>query len=225
VKKLFKTIKYIISINPKLHRFLHERKLQKSLPIDFLRSLNELDDSSVCIDLGANIGDISAIIASRGAKVYAFEPNSSAFLQLKKKSKAFPNIKPLNVAAGVTYKTSKLYLHSNNQGKNTIELSSSSSLIKSKPNNSDYNFENIEEINFSEFLSDFKKIDILKIDIEGYEIELINHLIDNNSLDIIKKIFIETHYHKWPELKQPTLDLIQRVENLGLTEKINFGWI
>ena len=42
----------------------------------------------------------------------------------------------------------------------------------------------IDVINFSEWLKQFDKIKFIKIDIEGYEVELLNHLIDSKDFKI-----------------------------------------
>ena len=54
----------------------------------------------------------------------------------------------------------------------------------------------IDVINFSEWLKQFDKIKFIKIDIEGYEVELLNHLIDSKDLQNIDYIFVETHEKK-----------------------------
>ena len=49
----------------------------------------------------------------------------------------------------------------------------------------------VEQINFEEYLK-IKKIDLLKIDTEGYELEVIKGL--NNSISSISAILFEHHY-------------------------------
>jgi len=226
MKKILRVLmSLILKISPKLYIFLREKNLEKTLPLDFLKELKLINDNSICVDLGANIGEISSMMARRGATVYAFEPNASAYIKLKERSKIFPTIQPINKAAGISNRIVNLYLHINNNGENNIEWSQASSLKSSKPNVSKENIEIVEELQFSEFLNNFENIDLIKIDIEGYEVDLLNQLLDEGSLKNVKKIFVETHYHKWLELKKPTLELIKRVNESGLNEKINFDWI
>jgi hypothetical protein len=47
--------------------------------------VKDLNEHSVCIDLGANIGNVSAVFADQGAEVYAFEPHPIAFKALEQK--------------------------------------------------------------------------------------------------------------------------------------------
>ena len=214
----------IYKVSPKLYNLLKEKNLKKGLPLDFLNALKLINTNSICIDLGANIGEISSMMAKRGSTVYAFEPNSAAYILLEEKCKILPNINSIKKAAGITNRSVNLFLHSDNHGENKIEFSEASSIKFNKPNVSKENFEIVEELDFAEFLNNFEYIDIIKIDIEGYEIDLLNHLLDKNSLTNVGKVFVETHYHKWPELEKSTLELIKRVKKFGLDKKINFDW-
>ena len=217
-------ISLISKVSPKLYNLLKEKNQMRGLPLDFLNELKLINTNSVCIDLGANIGEISSMMAKRGATVYAFEPNSAIYILLEEKYKSFPNIHPIKKAAGITNRSVNLYLHSDNHGENLAGLSQASSLKSNKPNVSKENFVIVEELDFAEFLNNFEYIDLIKIDIEGYEIDLLNHLLDKNSLTNVRKVFVETHYHKWPELEKSTLELIKRVKKFGLDEKFNFDW-
>lgn len=54
----------------------------------------------------------------------------------------------------------------------------------------------VEAINFSSFLKDnvnkYKEI-IVKMDVEGAEFQIIDHLIENDTLKLIDELYIETH--------------------------------
>lgn len=210
---------------PSLYVFLKEKHLKRSLPAEFLKELSRIDKDSICIDLGANIGLISSMMARKGSTVYAFEPNSIAFESLEKKCEKFTNIIPIKKAAGVIDRTTKLYLHQDNKGNNNIDFSEAGSLKSDKPNISRENSEAIEEIDFANFINQFDHINLIKIDIEGYEVELLNHLLDRKSLNNISMIFVETHFHKWKELEKPTQELIEKIKNTELDVTINFDWI
>ena len=127
-------ISLISKVSPKLYNLLKEKNLIRSLPLDFLNELKLINTNSVCIDLGANIGEISSMMAKRGATVYAFEPNSAIYILLEEKYKSFPNIHLIKKAAGITNRSVNLYLHSDNHGENKTELSQASSLKSNKPN-------------------------------------------------------------------------------------------
>ena len=65
---------------------------------------------------------------------------------------------------------------------------------------------------------------IMKIDIEGYEIELLNHLINKNVLSKIGRIYVEFHDNKNVFLKRKTEKLKQRIKKLNLQSKFKYTW-
>jgi FkbM family methyltransferase len=209
------------------NKFIRIRKksfVLKNAPKEFLDDLNSLSNSSVAIDLGANIGIVTELLAATGAKVYAFEPNREAFLNLYKSCKCYSNVEAFQIGAGVKYSLVELYLHENARNSNK-DYSQASSLLANKSNISSQNKILIYEVDFCDFLNKINCcVDILKIDIEGYEIALINHLLDCKIIDKVKKVYVETHEVKTPSLYDATMMLKQRVESLGLSSKFVFTW-
>ena len=217
MKKYFRNflIKYLPGILSEIRRFRYENFM---LPKTFLNHMNSLSDSHIVIDLGANAGRVTEALARRGAKVFAFEPNSIALEKLQLVANKYSNIEVRNEAAGLRNQKIKLYL---NEG----GVTQSSSLLDDKPNVSSEMFEIVSEIDFSEFLKSFNTpIELIKIDIEGYEIQLINHLLNTNSLENVKMIYVETHERKFKELVSQTNALKERVIEEGLDEKFFFDW-
>ena len=225
-KVLKKIIKFIINkIYPSL---LRKRELKnyinQNLPNEFAKHLYKLDKNCTVIDIGANVGLVTECLARTGAYVICFEPDIKALTQLKKVSARYKNIEVHECAAGIKEKEVKLFLHKN-VGSTNDDLTQASSLKSNKPNISKYKYNIIKEIDFVFFLSSINKyIELIKIDIEGYEIELINHLIDNNSLVNIGKIYLETHERKFKELEENTLLLKKRIKDNGLENKFFFEW-
>ena len=43
--------------------------------------------------------------------------------------------------------------------------------------------------------------------------------------NLIGKIYVETHDHKWPELREPTQKMKVRVQEMGLNQKFDFNWV
>ena len=104
-----------------------------------------------------------------------------------------------------------------------VLYSQSSSLIKQKNNLSD-SFILIKVINFAEWLKQFKKIKFIKIDIEGYEVELLNHLINTKVLNRVDYIFVETHENKIVELRNEINQLKKKIKNSNLQTKFFWNW-
>jgi len=120
-----------------------------------------LNRGGVVLDIGANIGCFSVYCASKGAQVYAVEPEPNNLEVLKK------NIE-LN---GMQDKIFVIdYGVSNFNGVAVIDNSGGGSTIKdNKPGST------IKIISFDDLLAHFsiEEVDVLKIDIEGSEKELI----------------------------------------------------
>ncbi len=200
------------------------RRFKKILPPEFVRHLADLDSDSLVIDIGANVGLVSEILARTGATVIAFEPNEDALVKLNEIGKRFPKLDIKPVAAGIKNDQVKLFLHKDSQVTNA-DLTQSSSLKESKPNVSADLVQRINEIDFAEFLKAIdKEIDLIKVDIEGYEVELVNHLLDENVLQNVGKVYIETHERKFTELQESTRLMKLRVDNEGLSNKFFFDW-
>ena len=73
-----------------------------------------------------------------------------------------------------------------------------------------------------------KDIDILKIDVEGAEVDLLRDLLDTGIAKEIPFIFVETHEQKIPSITKELTELINRIEvgQLGgLYKNIYLNWI
>ena len=213
-------------IAPKIFNVIRIWRFKKwVLPDVFLKHLKRLNSDSLAIDIGANIGIISECIATTGANVISFEPNKEAFKKLECVSRTYQNIRAHPVAAGIKNDIVKLYLHKDSIKNTNKNLSVSSSLKAEKPNVSSEYFEEINEIDFAECLVNLDRyVDLIKIDIEGYEIELINHILDRGMLNNIGMIYLETHERKFPALKDATQRLKLRIKKEGYEKKFYFDW-
>lgn len=200
----------------------------KQLPTSFIQHVNRLKSSSVTVDIGANVGLVSLILSKKSEVVHAFEPSSTALKKLREKALRHRNIVVHGKAAGIKNREQKLYYHNGHDHDDirAVGRTQSCSLRVDKPTVSDGNFKIITEIDFAEFLSDLDRyVDIIKIDVEGYEIDLVNHMLDRCNFEKIGKIYVETHHHSWPSLKTDTEKMIARVEAMGLSDKFDFDWI
>lgn len=218
-------LKYLLArLSPKLFHWIRIRRFEATLPKEFLDHLKKLDTDSLVIDLGANVGLVTELLAKTGAEVIAFEPNKFALSNLNLVSERFHNIQVKPFAAGIKDEKVKLFLHKDSID-SSEDLSQSSSLMDDKPNVSTELTEEVNEIDFAEFLQRInRKINLIKIDIEGYEIDLLNHLLDKNSLKFIDKVYVETHERKFTALEKPTYELKDRIEREGLSQKFFFDW-
>lgn len=213
--------KYFPSAYNKLRQVRYEKKV---LPPHFLKHVNRLPKGTLVLDIGANVGLVTEVLARRGLRVISFEPNFSAFEKLKDIASKYRNIEIRNQAAGLKNSKIKLFLHKDSV--NTInDLSQASSLLENKPNVSRDNYEIVEEIDFAVFLKSLNEpVELIKMDIEGYEIQLINHLLDQDAVRNVCFFYVETHERKFMDLVGPTNELKERIKAEGYEKNFFFDW-
>jgi FkbM family methyltransferase len=150
----------------------------------------------VFIDCGANVGQsIETFKRYRTDweqfEIHSFEANPN----LKKHFDKYSTLKNFNfhsTAVWISDGNIKFYIDASS-------TAFGSSLNVDKDNVSDSRFELIDSIDISNWIfSNFKQDDfiILKLDIEGSEYDVINHMIDTNSISYINILFVEFHDHK-----------------------------
>lgn len=177
-----------------------------------------------CIDLGANVGEYTRKMASVAKQVIAFEPDPWTLGVLQANVADLENVRIENVAAGTHEERVLLYRHTQFQ-ENPVLHSESSSLIARKFNVSKEGAVEVRQIDFIAYLERLNEdIGIIKVDIEGAEVDLLEALLDRP--DIMKRIdyiFVETHETRIPghELRVNSLqDRIQSVQR----PIINLHW-
>jgi FkbM family methyltransferase len=190
----------------------------------FRKKLKQLDANDICIDCGANVGDITYQFAARGASVYAFEPDPLAFEHLQKRFLGSANVHLVNAA--ISTKAGRMLLYRSSESVvDPTKISRSSSLLLEKTNVSTANSVLVDVIDFIAFCTTLKApIKILKMDIEGSEIELLESLTRNEGLLCrFENIFVETHERKIPGTKNRILKLKQYF-SARKRPYVNFYW-
>ena len=189
--------------------------------LDFNPSLNKND---IIIDCGANVGNVIKPIINIGCQIIAFEPNPHAFNVLNQNFIDNKNVKCYQKAVSTKDGMSELFLHENSK-KDNLYWSTGSSLQSTKNNIDKENFVMVKTINFSNFvLSLNKEIKIVKIDIEGEEVNVINQLLDKNLHLKISQIIVETHERKIPLLNAQLNKLKERIRKMKI-DNISFNWL
>jgi len=129
--------------------------------------LSQINNNSVCIDVGANIGYYTLLMAEIAKKVYAIEPDQKCFEILKKnvEENNLKNVVLINKAASNKKEKKYLVRDKNNQGNNRI-----------KPNPSKSPFDKGDFVlaeTLDNMLINEQKISLIKIDTQGWETEVI----------------------------------------------------
>ena len=186
------------------------------------RIFNQLAPGEIAIDCGANVGKITARLAKPGVTVYAFEPDPNAWRVLQSNFKDNPSIVLINKAVSDHKGRARIYF-SKRHGEDPTKYSTGTTLLADKPNIDTKNFAEVEVIDLAEFIAGLDKpIGIMKMDIEGEEVVVLNKLIDRKLTDRIRHILVETH-ERFPTLKEPTKNLKKKLKVLGI-RNIDLDW-
>jgi FkbM family methyltransferase len=158
--------------------------------------LQKLKIRRYCIDIGAEIGTYSILFSSFYEKVISYEPIKTNFNTLKLNTSNYKNIKIFNYAIGNNVKK-KFYLPDLNYGGSTIKK------------NKNYKTEIVRFKNFPKKISYLKKIDLVKIDVEGDENNVLKSLIRNNLFKFNNPLILIE------KSKQFNLNTIQVLKEIG----------
>lgn len=194
IQKLLNILNYVFSKN------LDEQKLYKSC----------LNSNSIIFDVGSNVGSFINLVSSKNRKTklkfYAFEPNkellnlSSNILSSKKHKLE------LNQLA-ISSKIGKVSLYLNS-------ISSQSSVLNKPPIMGKIKSQDeVDSITIDYFckLNNIEFIDLLKIDVEGLELEVLNSakaLISEKKVNIIKVEVSSENYY----------EVFKFLQNLGYSQ-------
>ena len=119
-------------------------------------------------------------------------------------------------AVGTRSDTALLRRHKNFES-NPEYLTISSSIVN-RPNVDDQNSEQVRVINLIDHIEKFQgEISILKLDIEGSEVPILQSLLDSGLHQKVKFIFVETHERFSHEIAWQTAQLRARIKKYHLS--------
>ena len=190
-----KVLKYLaILLFDFIDKYIHQKNI-----VRFLKKKNFKISSY--IDIGAHKGTYIDLFLSNFnlRKVFAFEPQPGIFKKLKKKYKK-QSIKKYDFAISNSngFKVLKLNKHDltssfTNLNEDNLYLRLKSKLFQTELKNIYYKEIKVKTIKLSTFISKnkLKKVDLLKIDTEGHEMQVLKGL--SSEIKKIKIILIEFH--------------------------------
>jgi FkbM family methyltransferase len=205
-------LKAIVESKTLWRKLTGERKRNRFLAKQaFERAVKGLKPGDWAIDLGANKGQFTTMLAASGAHVIAFEPDPSAFAILKGNIAGASNVELIHAAASDRQGTFTLYRHKEFK-KNPTKLNNSSSLLRSRHSADRSMAVEVQVVDFAQFLAsrNLLRVELLKIDIEGAEVQLLEQLFATGEIRRFRQVFVETHERVLPELDVPTSQLKRR---------------
>ena len=151
----------------------------------------------VCLDIGANIGNYSKLLINKtNAKIYAYEPLEKSFDELKKiKEKHKDRFFIEKLALGNEDGIKKISSANDKSEKASFEKNLDKMSFIDTDNLREFDVL-IKKLDSLDFFDIHNKVDFLKIDVEGYEYEVLlggKKFIDFNSPKFIQ---IEINWHQ-----------------------------
>lgn len=146
--------------------------------------LSELDEESTFWDIGANIGTHSCICASKASEVVAFEPNPETRTRLEENAK---------LAAGSIQTRPEALSNETGEGR----LSSTDDYAEGTHEIAESGETRVVTARGDDLLDDLSSPDVIKIDVEGHELEALEGMGD--VLTKVSHVFIEVHQGVDPE--------------------------
>jgi len=186
----------------------------KDLTYNFKECKINKDD--VVLDIGANIGVFSRYAIANGAKdVYSFEPIKENYDLLEKNSDGFPVVS-FNYAISNKNGTENFHIDSTEGGHTILDKDPNNSRTKEIREIGCYTIDYLFEESWIPH-----KIDFMKIDVEGAEIQVLEGISDEN-LKKIDKIVMEWHRFLFDD-KNLLDKIINRLYSIGFQFYIDYN--
>lgn len=159
-----------------------------------------LNKDGLIVDVGGGKGTTAVMFAQkfRKAHVLVFEPLSKNFNEIVVKTSKFQNIEVVNKALGATTKSDRINVTNNINSSSLLGINKDIQEQKFKEMLNSNESETIQIAKLDDELINFKNdINILKIDTQGYELEVLKGAI--NTLPRVKIIVVEVANHSFYE--------------------------
>jgi FkbM family methyltransferase len=173
----------------RLHINRKRRNEYIKLILNKFPDLTEWEDKGYVLDLGANLGHFTDAVLHLGFKVIAVEPHPEAFRYLQKRFGRDSKVTLINRAVSENSLAITLQLHPDHKN-DPLTTSLSASTIAEKFSQSHDSVE-VRTIKFSDLMNMASIFSIVKIDIEGAEIDLFEDIVIQEKK--IRNLLMETH--------------------------------
>ncbi len=189
-----------------------------------------LRPGDVVVDCGANVGNVTAVLCATGATVHCFEPDPYAYGLLHDRFGKAENVHLHNKAVGIEAGSIGLMRSAtfdDDPKKNTVMSTTLPGGRGISTDGSDVI--DVEMIDFPAFLTNLiatsGDIAMLKMDIEGAELDILEVMQSRRLFDPIRITLVETHERKFPELRPRFRTLKTQIAQEFSTSKVNLDWI
>lgn len=206
-------------------RWLRRRKSRLAVDAisQFHKRLTKLPRDSVGLDLGANVGDITRVLAKHCSVVHAFEPDPWSFGQLQKNTADLTNVILHNSAVALS--DAKVLMRRSPGFAEDPESKSLGTSIQSFTTDLVSGETFLAEcVDLRRFIAELETSSIfVKMDIEGAEVPILEELIASTEIKKIGTLFVETHEVNMPSLRSRLAKIKRRVRGIEGVY-FNFNW-
>ena len=212
-----------------------KRRAKRNARAQFARGLMQgilsmLRPGDVVLDCGANVGAVTGPLAETGATVHAFEPDPFAFAKLSERVAGMDNVVLHNAAVGVAAGSVRL-MRAAYFDDNPMSGSVKSTIITGGRNIDETDGATISVTMIAlpdllrEIAAKMGEVAFLKMDIEGAELDLLEHMQTHGLFDLVRLTVAETHENKFRDLRPRFAALRAAVADTYPVTRVNLDWI
>lgn len=212
-----------------------KRRAKRNARAEFARGLMQgilsmLRPGDVVLDCGANVGAVTGPLAETGATVHAFEPDPFAFEKLSERVAGMNNVVLHNAAVGVAAGKVQL-MRAANFDDDPMSGSVKSTIITGGRNIDEADGATIAVTMIAlpdlirEIAAKTGELAFPKMDIEGAELDLLEHMQAHGLFDLVRLTVAETHENKFRDLRPRFAALRAAVADTYRVTRVNLDWI
>lgn len=198
------------------------RKGSAEALLRFQRLLRSFPADSLTVDCGANVGHVTAAMLKAGHRVIAFEPDPMAFSLLQSRFAGNPRVMLHQKAVGSSARKLQLYRTPGANRGIVGQTIGTTLFANSHVEPAEGVF--VDVINLPEFLISLpERVALLKLDVEGAEVEILNALLPDKH-EHIDNVLVETHERLFPDMAEEIAAHRDFVRRQRLS-KFDLDWI
>ena len=200
-----------------------DRRYKRRAEQDFRRVLATLGPGDACLDLGANRGEFTRLMAATGATVHAYEPDPDTFARLQTACAALSNVHLHQAAVGIRAGEVTLRREAG-YADDPIGHSVGSSVRFTDPRMDQGPGIHVPQCAFADVVvAAGPRLRVIKMDIEGSEIDILTDLMHSGAPLDVAHLFVETHQQHYPA-DLPAVWQLRRWAATQSRPDINLHW-